>query len=463
MTTVGNGAQGFAITAHNSALVGGSGYFGQSEPSGGTAIVNEPMRRVLTLLAQIAQTNEENERKLLFERLYEMQGEDDALIEQIGLNVAQLPEGISMVNESIRETLALLVRIAGTDKEDEKQSLLWQLYDVQEKNNTLVEQIGLKVETLLGGGFGVITNQDGKTYDISTLLGDISNLIAISEFVGNNAAVQAAMTLAAETLVPFLSTYGLPIALAVLAAGGIYWATKDAPDWFDDGTTFSRPMSLEDEEAKGVPEYTKDRFIEFYEDTPSGRDAYLGYLAGNDPELYEQEMAIAGKGHSFSTAEKMRIEKGLEEPKSQLFESTEVQPDGDMISISSSTNVPNAPTIKRKSSMASGEELSETSLSHKIANPSTGAGEGVLDALRAGNVSPYQMDGLGTDSNGTLNAQDGFSERLAAALEKLAEVCALPRVSVGTLAETAVVREEADLDTLARRLAGELLHAQMVS
>lgn len=516
MTTVGNGAQGSAITAHNSALVGGTSYFGQGLPSGGTAIVDEPMRRVLTLLAQIAQTNVENERQLLFERLYEMQGEDDVLVEQIGLNVAQLPEGISMVEASIREAMALLVRVSGTDNEDEQQSLLGRLIILQRQNNELVARMGVKVEKLPDGEFDVIpgstdggnierqNNKDGFSLDDAD---------TISSIVLNG--LQIGDLLSEGKLIPYLAKYAKNpwVIIGLLTAAVLYDVAKH-PDRYFEILPDARQQALEKiNEGLG----TKDDYIIAFRDTADARKKYLINLKHKDPDLFEQEMAIADMTFSFSEADEIARQKGLPVPQptpfelpkmvqtfgyltqsSVVFPDTQSVLDGDghakqspfsafetlpeskknqlpglYISNGSAEdvakqknnheNVPNAPTIKRKPFVESGEGLAEPSLSQKIANPLTGAEEGTLDALPAGNSSPYQMDGVGADSNGTLDAQGVFSDRLSAALEKLAEVCALPRVSVGTLAETAVVREEADLDTLARRFADDLLHAQLVS
>ncbi|MEA5136373.1 MAG: hypothetical protein VB035_09560 [Candidatus Fimivivens sp.] len=439
MTTVGNGAQGFAITAEDSALTDETGYFEQDESEEGTA----------------------------------------------------------MVDEALRETLTLLVQIAATDKEDEQQSLLEQLYDLQEKNNDLLEQTGMKVAKFSDGKFGVIP--DSTTNEVNL------------EGQGNNG------NLSQDIIFDLVELAGLlvpgPIGVTASISSYIIGHRKEL---LDEERAMEARSKAKQEFLYKVKEgtATKEDFKK-YGDNAYWRKKWLAYIYDKDRLYFDQEIAIAGPDPyiSFSDAEKKGKEKRLPVPQPTIYGELKVQhsqlpselysdrlsllnsdedvrnsllsdlgipprseenqptriyisngsvedvaksetePDSNMISNWQNDGL--IPTIKTPS------QIMTFQFSHNLINPQTG-GEGALDTA-AVNTSPYQMDGLGTDSNGTLNAQDGFSERLAAALEKLAEVCALPRVSVGTLAETAVVREEADLDTLARRLAGELLHAQMVS
>lgn len=367
-------------------------------------------------------------------------------------------EGFPMVNETLREALTLLVQIAKADEEDERQLLLGLLCVLQEKNNALVEQIGLKVMKFPEGGFGMIVGDLGKddgitTDDITSGLSATYVILQITDLLSK----QALSNWAATSLGPFLATYLPYIAAAALAASGIYYLSTHDPEWVT-------PWTEEDQKAfelrRDTGKFNEEDFKRSYPDSAWGRNQYLGYIEENDPELYQQEIAIAGAGYSFSEAEQIRIEKDLPEPQptplkpisegvgkwldSQnlvLYPDTGLVLDGAGKTISS-------PFANARVLNDGADDIGGIGTAPGISDPLTGAGAVVDFPLPYGCV-------FGTQNN--------LAERLTDVLERLVEVCALPRVSVGMLAETAIIREEADLDALARRFADELLRAQLIS
>lgn len=428
---IGIGVQGSGIIAQNSALIDNLSYFSDKIQEG-FSIVDKTLREVQalretqTLLKRIARIDEEDEQQVLLGLLCVLQEKNNAMLE----------------------------RMAETDEQDEQQVLLGQIRDLQEKNNDMVEQLRQKVLNV--HGLGVVldipngTNLGGvsegkEEMSIADKLGVVTNLYSLTK---NRELTLILSMLLIPPPDPPLEYQGLAYQDMMeqivepqkknekLNAQNIDIAGK--------GFTFAESNKISHEKSPDLCTY----------DLKVKHSQFLS-------ELYSDSVLLLNSDKNVRNS----LLSALEIPPS----SEENQPTRIYISNGSAETEPDSNMIRawQENSLlpkiTTPNQIMMSQFSPKLINPQTGADEGALDTLPAGNASPYQMDGVGADSNGTLNAQDGFSERLAAALEKLAEVCALPRVSVGTLAETAVVREEADLDTLARRLADELLHAQMVS
>ncbi len=366
---------------------------------------------------------------------------------------AKPTEGFPMVDEALREALTLMVRIAGTDAEDEQQSLLGRLIQLQEQNNVLV--------ALLASGFGVGVNNLGN--DDNRIMEDISNGLAatyaslqIADFLSKGALSDWILKTTVTYLKPLLAAYGLPVAVtATLAAGGIYYLSTHNPEW----VTYE-PKSQEELDAfleKGSAGlFGKQEFIEGYGDTPSGRSAYLSYLAGNNWSLYEQEKAITDQYVSFSEAERMRIEKGLPDPYPKMPDGIAM---GKWLNSQGSILYPDANLVLN----GIGEVFQSPFANIGVLNGGTKDIGGIATTPSGTGMLTGEGPEMALPCDCVFGVQNSLAERLTGALERMVEVCALPRVSVAKIAETVVIREEADLDALVRRIADELLRAELLS
>ncbi len=368
MSNTGIRAQGSAITAQDSALSSTTDYFGQGEPT----------------------------------------------------------EGVTIVDDTLREMMTLLVRIAGTDEEGERQSLLGRLIELQRQNNELVARVGTKMEKMLVGSVTVSTNTDEEGKGI---IEETASLVAIT------------------------SAFGQP------ELGLVLGMARDQSFQFqsDLDQEIMQDMQLMNLKRKSAKLSAQD-YMNIYGDTSKARYKYLMYLSKNDKELYKKELAIAPRGLTFSEAKQMRIEKGPPEPQPTSLkpisegigkwldsQNLVLYPDTGLV-LNGVGKTISSPFANARNDGA--DDIGGIGTALGISDPLTGAGAVVDFPLSCGCVS---------------NTQNDFAERLTDALERLVEVCALPRVSVGTLAETAIIREEADLDALARRFADELLRAQLAS